>query len=99
MRRLLDDEPERLALYEKWWAAETRDARLQASFELQEYENRYPSRFMLWYPDGLFAYRPDSYDNYASSFGYGIYHKYSFLPDAGRAGTTESIDHLLELED
>jgi peptide/nickel transport system substrate-binding protein len=98
MRRLLDDEPERLALYEKWWAAETRDTRLQASFELQEYENKYPSRFMLWYPDGLFAYRPGSYDNYASSFGYGIYHKYSFLPDAGRAGTTESIDHQLDLD-
>lgn len=51
---------------------------------------------MLWYPDGLFAYRWQSYDNYVSSFGYGIYNKYSFLPEAGRIGTSDSIDHLIE---
>jgi peptide/nickel transport system substrate-binding protein len=95
MKQLLANEPERQAIFEKWWKADTRDDRLEASFELQEYENRYPSRFMLWYPDGLFAYRWQSYDNYAASFGYGIYHKYSFLPEAGRIGTTDSIDQLI----
>lgn len=96
MKALLESEPERKALYETWWKADSRDARLEASFALQEYENKYPSRFMLWYPDGLFAYRWQSYDNYVSSFGYGIYNKYSFLPEAGRIGTSDSIDHLIE---
>ena len=88
MRKLLDGEPERLALYDRWWAADTREKRLEASFALQEYENRYPSRLMLWYPDGLFGYRWQSYDNYVSSFGYGIYNKYSFLPEPARIGTS-----------
>lgn len=96
MKKLLEGEPERLALYNRWWDAKTRDERKSVSFELQEYENKFPSRFMLWYPDGLFAYRWQSYDNYVSSFGYGIYNKYSFLPEAGRAGTSDSIDHLIE---
>ena len=92
MKRLLESEPERLALYNKWWEADTRDKRKDASFELQDYEVKYPSRFMLWYPDGLFAYRWQSYDNYASSSGYGIFHKYSFLPEAGRVGTAVPLD-------
>jgi peptide/nickel transport system substrate-binding protein len=91
MKKLLKDEPERLALYDAWWKTSTRDDRLKASFALQEYENEYPSRFMLWYPDGLFAYRWQSYDNYASSFGYGIFNKYSFLPETGREGTTDPL--------
>ncbi|MCW5722025.1 MAG: hypothetical protein KIS86_12870 [Devosia sp.] len=96
MKKLLETEPERLALYNQWWEADSRDARQDAHFALQEYELNYPSRFMLWYPDGLFAYRWQSYDNYVSSFGYGIFHKYSFLPEAGRIGTSESIDQLIE---
>jgi peptide/nickel transport system substrate-binding protein len=95
MKKLLEGEPERLALYNAWWEAKTREAREEAHFALQEYENRYPSRFMLWYPDGLFAYRWQSYDNYVSTSGYGIYHKYSFLPDAARAGFTAPVDTVL----
>lgn len=96
MRKLLENEPERKALYDQWWAATTREARQDAHFALQEYEIEHPSRFMLWYPDGLFAYRWGSYDNYVSTSGYGIYHKYSFLPDAARAGFTDPLDHKLE---
>lgn len=92
MRGLLEQEPERLALFEAWWAAGNREARDAAAFALQEYENAYPSRFMLWYPDGLYAYRWQAYDNYVSSFGYGVFHKYSFLDAAGREGTSEPLD-------
>ncbi|ODT66462.1 MAG: hypothetical protein ABS75_27175 [Pelagibacterium sp. SCN 63-23] len=96
MKKLLESEPERLDLYNTWWEAESRTDRQDAHFALQEYELKYPSRFMLWYPDGIFAYRWKSYDNYASSVGYGIYNKYSFLPEAGRIGTSDSIDQLIE---
>jgi peptide/nickel transport system substrate-binding protein len=95
MQVLLESEPERLELYNNWWNATTREERERWHFELQEYENRYPSRFMLWYPDGLFAYRWQSYDNYVSTAGYGIYHKYSFLPDAAREGFTVPVTEVL----
>lgn len=95
MKALLQGEPERLELYNKWWASTTREERQNWHFALQEYENRYPSRFMLWYPDGLFAYRWQSYDNYVSTSGYGIYHKYSFLQDAAREGFTVPLDKKL----
>lgn len=96
MKKLLENEPERMALYTNWWNARTRAEREKWHFALQEYENKYPSRFMLWYPDGLFAYRWRSYDNYVSTSGYGIYHKYSFLPDAARKGFTEPLNQLIK---
>jgi peptide/nickel transport system substrate-binding protein len=95
MRKLLESEPERLDLYNKWWESTTREERQTWHFALQDYENKYPSRFMLWYPDGLFAYRWQSYDNYVSTSGYGIYHKYSFLQDVARQGFTVPVDKLL----
>lgn len=96
MKKLLENEPERLEIYNNWWNARTRGEREKWHFALQEYENKYPSRYMLWYPDGLFAYRWRSYDNYVSTSGYGIYHKYSFLPDAARKGFTESLNQLIK---
>ncbi len=95
MKKLLEGEPERLELYNKWWEARTREERQDYHFALQDYENKYPSRFMLWYPDGMFAYRWQSYDNYVSTSGYGIYHKYSFMQDAARQGFTSPVDQLL----
>lgn len=95
MKNLLENEPERLDLYNKWWEARTREERQDQHFALQDYENRYPSRFMLWYPDGMFAYRWESYDNYVSTSGYGIYQKYSFMQDAARQDFTTPVDQLL----
>lgn len=90
-KRALAKEPEKDAIVKRWLQADTREKRLKISYELQDYQNKYPNRIMLWYPDGLFAYRWKSYDNYASSAGYGIYHKYSFLPRPTRTGTTEEL--------
>ncbi len=90
-RRRIVEEPEKDAIVDRWLDAQTREDRLQISYELQEYEAKYPNRVMLWYPDGLFAYRWQSYDNYASSAGYGIFHKYSFLPRPQRVGTVEEL--------
>ncbi|PLS76263.1 MAG: hypothetical protein CYG61_03040 [Actinobacteria bacterium] len=35
---------------------------------------------VLWYPDGLWAYRADAYDAWAGDRGHGIFTKRSFLP-------------------
>ncbi|WP_180966900.1 ABC transporter substrate-binding protein [Cohaesibacter celericrescens] len=87
----LVQEPEKDAIVKRWLEAGTREDRLKVSYELQDYQNKYPNRVMLWYPDGLFAYRWKAYDNYASSAGYGIFHKYSFLPRPARTGTAEEL--------
>lgn len=89
-------EPEKDAIVERWLDAETSEKRLAVSYELQEYQNKYPNRVMLWYPDGIFAYRWEKYDNYVSSAGYGIFNKYSFLPKQGREGTSEALDQKVK---
>lgn len=90
-KRAINPEPEKEAILKRWLKASTRQDRLKASHDLQVYQNQYPNRIMLWYPDGLFAYRWKSYDNYASSAGYGIFHKYSFLPEPARKSTTDAL--------
>lgn len=77
----------------RWHEQTTREDRLKVSYELQDYQNQYPNRVMLWYPDGYFAYRWDKYDNYVSTSGYGIFHKYSFLSDEARAGIVDALTH------
>lgn len=79
------------AIVERWQDAETREERLKVSYELQEYQTKYPNRVMLWYPESVFAYRWEAYDNYAPSAGYGIFHKYSFLPQEVREGTVDPL--------
>jgi peptide/nickel transport system substrate-binding protein len=90
-KRMTVKDTDRAAIVERWLDATTRNERLNISYELQTYETKYPHRVMLWYPDGLFAYNWKAYDNYASSAGYGIFHKYSFLPRPARTGTVEEL--------
>lgn len=92
-KKALAKESEKDEIVLRWHEQQTRDARLKVSYELQDYQNTYPNRVMLWYPDGYFAYRWDKYDNYVSSSGYGIFHKYSFLSDEARKGIVESLPH------
>ncbi len=92
-RRELVEDTEKAEIVRRWLEAETRADRLAISYELQEYQTRYPNRVMLWYPESTFAYRWQAYDNYRPSAGYGIFHKYSFLPDAVRTGV---VDPLLD---
>jgi peptide/nickel transport system substrate-binding protein len=89
-------DPEKAAIVARWKDADTREKRLAVSFELQEYQTEFPNRVMLWYPDGLFAYNWEAYDNYVSSAGYGIFHKYSFLPSAAREDTSEPLDQQID---
>jgi len=92
----LTKEPEKDAIVKRWMNAETAEKRLAVSYELQEYQDKYPNRVMLWYPDGIFAYNWKAYDNYVSSAGYGIFHKYSFLPSDSRKGTSEALDQKVD---
>lgn len=92
----LTKEPQKDAIVKRWMDAETSEQRLAISYELQDYQNTYPNRVMLWYPDGIFAYNWQAYDNYVSSAGYGIFHKYSFLPSAGREGTSQALDQKVD---
>jgi peptide/nickel transport system substrate-binding protein len=87
--RELRHDPEKDAIVSRWFEASTREERFAVAAELQEYQNQYPHRLTLWYPKGLWAYRWKSYDNYQVSSGYGIFHKWSFLPNEVR-GTTVS---------
>lgn len=86
-RRELIKDTEKDGLVRKWFEASTREERFKAAGELQELNNKYPSRIVLWYPREFWAYRWKSYDNYSVSPGYGIFHKWSFLPNDSRGKT------------
>ncbi|MCJ0903400.1 ABC transporter substrate-binding protein [Rhodococcus sp. ARC_M6] len=72
--------PEYDALYEKWKATETNDARLAVLDEIQDLFNRQPTVIGLYYPDEYFGVRSDTFGGWVETPGYGIVHKWSFLP-------------------
>ncbi|MEM6635783.1 MAG: ABC transporter substrate-binding protein [Pseudomonadota bacterium] len=82
---------DKAAIVERWLDAPTREARLEVSYELQEYQTKYPNRVMLWYPESTFAYRWEKFDAYVPSAGYGIFHKYSFLPPEARDDVADPL--------
>ncbi|TCN57197.1 peptide/nickel transport system substrate-binding protein [Rhodococcus sp. SMB37] len=72
--------PEFDALYEKWRATETNESRIAAMQEMQELFNRQPTAIALYYPDETWAFRADRFAGWVETPGYGIVHKWSFLP-------------------
>jgi peptide/nickel transport system substrate-binding protein len=74
------------ALVERWKQAADIESRKKISFEMQDLFNEQPTAIPLYYPISRFAYRPASYDQWAESPGFGIVHKWSFLPPAARSG-------------
>ncbi len=74
------------ALVEQWKRAADVESRKKISFQMQDLFNEQPTAIPLYYPVSRFAYRPASYDQWAESPGFGIVHKWSFLPPAARAG-------------
>ncbi|MEM1341452.1 MAG: ABC transporter substrate-binding protein [Pseudomonadota bacterium] len=82
---------EKATIVERLLDASTREERLAVSYELQEYQTTYPNRVMLWYPESTFAYRWDRFDSYVPSAGYGIFHKYSFLPAEARDDVADPL--------
>ena len=66
------------ALIEEWKAAESIPA-AAVSFRMQELFNSQPTSIPLHYPSGEQAYRPEAFDGWVESPGYGIVHKWSLL--------------------
>lgn len=92
-KRAMSPDPVKADILKRWFNSRTRESRLAISHELQQYQHQYPNRIMLWYPRGLFAYRWQRFDNFAAAAGYGIFHKYSFLPRKAREDlVTELVD-------
>ena len=72
--------PEWDGLFERWKATTTISERTAVMFEMQELFNRQPTSIPLYYPDERYAFRPASFSGWAESPGFGIIHKWSFLP-------------------
>lgn len=72
--------PEFDALYNAWKATETNDARIAVMQDMQKLYNRQPTAIALYYPDEAWAYRADAFGGWVETPGYGIVHKWSFLP-------------------
>lgn len=88
---LIKDE-EKEAIVARWFDAATPEARMSVAGELQELNNRYPNYNILWYPRGMWAYRRDSYDNYAVSPGCGaIQAVLSFIREMPEFKTCENM--------
>jgi peptide/nickel transport system substrate-binding protein len=78
-------------LQQQYFEASTKEEMLEVYHEMNRLHNRQPVAIPLWYPLDHLAYRPDAYDKWAESPGYGIAHKWSFIEteDRGNAVTTE----------
>jgi peptide/nickel transport system substrate-binding protein len=74
--------PEFDALYEEWKATETNEDRIEALYTIQDLFNSQPTAIGLYYPEEFWAYRSDKFGGWVETPGYGIVHKWSFLPRA-----------------
>lgn len=72
--------PEFDALFEEWKATTTIEDRRTVAWEMQELFNEQPTSIPLYYPDEAWAFRPDAYDGWVESPGFGIFHRWSLLP-------------------
>lgn len=82
--------PELDALIEQWKQAADVESRTQVSFRMQELFSQQPTVISLYYPVSTFAYRPARYDAWVESPGFGVVHKWSFLPAEARVGAVVS---------
>lgn len=78
--------PEWDMLFEEYQTTTSVDSRKQVLFKMQQLFNEQPTAIVLWYPEENWAYRPASYDSWQESRGYGIFHKWSLLPQDVREG-------------
>ncbi|MEY7850634.1 ABC transporter substrate-binding protein [Natrarchaeobius sp. A-rgal3] len=84
--------PEWDELVEEFKQAEGVDGVRPVLFEMQRLFNEQPTSIPLWYEKPRFAFDPDAFDSWAESPGFGIHHKWSFLPeDARESAITESF--------
>lgn len=72
--------PEFDALYERWRTTDTNDSRIAVMQQMQQLFNRQPTTIALYYPEEHWGYRADAFAGWIETPGYGIVHKWSFLP-------------------
>ncbi len=74
--------PEYERLRSEWFETTTIEQRREALFEIQELFVEDPPAFTLYYPDTIYAYSADAYDDWLPVNGHGIHHKWSLAPEA-----------------
>jgi peptide/nickel transport system substrate-binding protein len=74
------------SLLDEWKKTTDIESRKQVSFRMQELFNNQPTAIPLYYPTSSFAFRPAAYNSWVESPGFGIVHKWSFLPAEARVG-------------
>jgi peptide/nickel transport system substrate-binding protein len=67
------------AALDRWQAATTPQARVDAGFALQRLHEEAPVVLMLYYPATYQAYRPRAYDGWSAMPGMGLFHKWSLV--------------------
>ena len=85
--------------YETWLKQTTHDARIEVMQELQTIHNAAPTTVPLFYPEEHWAVS-QTYGGWVESPGYGIVHKWSFLPsDVVEAAHSGAVDAIIERTD
>ncbi|NLU82635.1 ABC transporter substrate-binding protein [Rhodococcus sp. HNM0569] len=85
------------AKYTEWLAQTTHADRIRVMQELQTIHNAAPTTVPLFYPEEHWAVS-QTYGGWVESPGYGIVHKWSFLPaDVALAAHSSSVDAIVEL--
>ena len=83
--------------YQQWLAQTSQEARLEVHQELQLVHNSAPTTIPLFYPEEHWAVS-QNFGGWIESPGYGIVHKWSFLPaevsTAAHTGTAQAITEL-----
>jgi peptide/nickel transport system substrate-binding protein len=82
--------PEMHDLIQRWLQSDNVEQRRELGFQMQQLFSEFPAAIDLYFPDQFYAFRPDAYDLWADSPGYGIVHKWSLLPPDSRGGTVIS---------
>ncbi|MCM3323483.1 ABC transporter substrate-binding protein [Cytobacillus kochii] len=88
--------PEMDELVSNWMNATTIEDRKAISFDMQTLYNEQPTAIALYYPEEIYAYNADVYDQYVESLGFGIINKFSFLPEEAREVSSTTPVQLVE---
>ncbi|MEA1854533.1 ABC transporter substrate-binding protein [Cytobacillus sp. OWB-43] len=88
--------PEMDELVSNWMNATTIEDRKAISFDMQTLYNEQPTAIALYYPEEIYAYNADVYDQYVESLGFGIINKFSFLPEEARKVSSTTPVQLVE---
>ena len=91
--------PEWDATYQQWLQQTTHADRISVMQDLQTIHNAAPTTVPLYYPDEHWAVS-QAYGGWVESPGYGIIHKWSFLPtDVVTAAQSSEVDAIIEATD